>query len=632
MTLASAWILHFLWMLPLSAFLLVVQYRRRRQAMERFAEPELLERITVSVHAGKRVVIVTLFLAAMGLMVFALAGPRWGSRYQEVSRKGVDIMVMVDVSRSMMVADVKPNRLERARREILDFLKVVAGDRVGLTTFAGAAFVQCPLTLDYAAVEMFLNVLEPGIIPVPGTDLGAAIETALAAFDFESATDKVMLLITDGEDNEKRGMAAAREAARRGVRIFVFGIGEPSGGPVPAGEGKGGFAQDGDGRLVLSRLDEKNLQALASATGGAYAQSTAGDMDLDLLYFDGIRRKTEAQELKSGKIKIYEERFHLFILAAFLLLLLEGFLDDKRRPPTGKKAGRLLLLTGCCLGLLLPATGLRAAESPDELYRQGQFEEAKAAYSKGDMENPKDIRYRYNRGCAAFQSGQYEEAEAAFSSVLRRTADRQIQYKAAYNLGNTAFKQKDYSAAAAFYRQALVRHPDSEDARHNLELALRAMEQMKRQQDQPKQGEKENNPSGEQSPGNEKEKGGSKSPSYDAELEKETNRGDRSEEQKDNDAENARDGNRKPEKADPDEEAGEGRRAESDSEKDLSGELQPMEPMAAMKKQEAKEAPAGTDRKSAEALLDNVQENPAAIMRYMVPQRKGDGSPSGRDW
>lgn len=324
MTLAHLWVLHFFWLLPVAALALIICNRRRKKAMERFAEPELLARLTGEYQGGRRFLKGILLLSGLALMLVALAGPRWGSHYQEVSRKGVDIMILVDVSPSMMVEDIKPGRLERARREILDFLRVVQGDRVGLVAFSGAAFVQCPLTLDYGALRMFLNALQPGLIPVPGTDLGAAIETGASSFDFKSETDKVIMLITDGEDNEGKGLEAARKAAEKGVKIFVFGMGEPSGGPVPAGNGKGGFKKDKDGKVVLSRLDEKSLMQIASTAGGTYVQSVAGDLDLDILYFDGIKQRTEARTLKSGKIKVYEERFVFFLLAAFVFLILEG--------------------------------------------------------------------------------------------------------------------------------------------------------------------------------------------------------------------------------------------------------------------------------------------------------------------
>jgi len=300
--------------------------------MERFAEPELLDRLTGDIRRGGRIIRSTFLLAALGLMLLALAGPRWGSHYQEVSQKGVDIMIVLDVSTSMLVSDVKPDRLERARREISDFIQVVQGDRVGLVAFSGAAFTQCPLTLDYGALSMFLNELRPDLIPVPGTDLGAAIERAISSFDTQSETDRVILLITDGEDNEDKGLQAARDAARDGIKIFVFGIGGPfRGDPVPAGEGKGGFKKDKDGNLILSKLNEEGLSEIASITGGSYIRSVAGDLDLDLLYFEGIRSRTEAATLKSGKIKVYEERFAIFVIAAFLFLLLEGLIGGVGR-------------------------------------------------------------------------------------------------------------------------------------------------------------------------------------------------------------------------------------------------------------------------------------------------------------
>jgi Ca-activated chloride channel family protein len=201
---------------------------------------------------------------------------------------------------------------------------------VGLVAFSGAAFVQCPLTLDYGALQMFLTSLQPDLVPVPGTDLGAAIETGLSSFDYTSETDKVILLITDGEDNEGRGLEAARSSAAKGIKVFIFGMGETAGGPVPESEGKGGFKKDREGKLILSKLDEEELSKIASLTGGVYVRSVAGDLDLDVLYFDGIKSRTEAQTLKSGKIKVYEERFALFVLAAFLLLIFEDLVRERR--------------------------------------------------------------------------------------------------------------------------------------------------------------------------------------------------------------------------------------------------------------------------------------------------------------
>jgi Ca-activated chloride channel homolog len=330
MRLAHVWVLHFLWLLPLTAMAMIIAGRKRKQAMEAFADLALLARLTGAEQKRQSLFKGAVLLVAVALILFALAGPQWGSHYQEVSQKGVDIMILVDLSPSMLVEDITPNRLERARREILDFLRVVQGDRVGLIAFSGAAFVQCPLTLDYAALEMFLNALEPGLLPVPGTDLGNAIETGLSSFDFKSETHKVIVLITDGEDNEGKGLEAAEAANRKGVKMFVFGIGDPFGGPIPAENGHGGFRKDRDGKVILSKLDEAHLKQMAAITKGAYVRSVAGDLDLDILYFQGIKSATQAKTLKSGKIRVFEERFAVFVLAAFSLLLIEGLVAERK--------------------------------------------------------------------------------------------------------------------------------------------------------------------------------------------------------------------------------------------------------------------------------------------------------------
>jgi Ca-activated chloride channel homolog len=327
---ANYWLLHLFWLLPLAAVALVVSSRQKRRALEGFADQHLLTRLVAEDRRGSRVLKGLLLLVVLALMLFSLAGPRWGSHYQEISRKGVDIVVVVDVSRSMLVEDTEPNRLERARRKILYFLRVVQGDRVALVSFSGTAFIQCPLTLDYAAFQMFLGELEPDLVPVPGTDLGAAIEKALSALDFNATTDKVILLITDGEDNEGQGVEAARKAAARGVKIFSLGIGEPGSGPIPTANGTGGFKKDKGGKLILSRLGEEGLRQIAALTGGTYVRSVADNLDLDILYFDGIRSRTGAQILKGGKIKVYEERFSFFLLPAFMLLLLEDVILDRQ--------------------------------------------------------------------------------------------------------------------------------------------------------------------------------------------------------------------------------------------------------------------------------------------------------------
>jgi Ca-activated chloride channel family protein len=634
MTLAHSWILHFFWILPAAGFALIAQTRLKRTTIEQLADEELLIRLAPKDHKGRWFLKGIFLLFSLGTMIFSLAGPRWGSHYQEVIQKGADIIILVDVSSSMMVEDVKPNRLERARREIIDFLKVVQGDRVGLVAFSGAAFVQCPLTLDYAALEMFLSALQPGLIPVPGTDMGAAIDAGLEAFDFKTETDKVILLITDGEDNENRGLEAARKAAEKGVKIFVFGIGEKSGGPIPAGDGKSGFKKDKEGNLVLSKLLEAGLEDIASVSGGVYARAVAGDMDLDILYFDGIKKRTEAQTVKSGKIKVYEERFPFFVLIAFLFLLLEGLTDEKAGPKLS--SGLRFMIPLFIFGFIqfVLSVYASAAESPDELYRKGRFEEAEKAYARLDMDNPKDIRYRFNRGCAAYQNEQHNEASAAFSSVLKRTKDEEMRFKAAYNLGNTAYKQGDFESAADYYKKSLIYNPSNVDARFNLEMTLRALEKMKKEKTEASKSEAKR--------GTEKKE--------DKSEHKETDKEEKSPESKSQDegtdktnakgqeesGDRSRTNSEVEKESEQKEEKGTGKeeRPLEDRPENLSGELKPLKdlPQQKEKGKDQRFPLPDIDKNKAEALLDNINENRSRFLRFVIPEENRHGISSGKDW
>jgi len=635
MTLSHLWILNFLWLLPLVALALIIQSRKKKRALEMFADPHLLERLTALDHRGLRFFKALLLLLSLGLMLFALAGPRWGSRYEEVSQKGVDIMILVDVSASMLVEDIVPNRLERARREILDFLKVAQGDRVGLVAFSGAAFIQCPLTLDYAALEMFLNAIQPDLIPVPGTDLGAAIETGLSAFYKDAATDKVILLITDGEDNEKIGLEAARQAAGSGVKIFVFGIGDAGGGPIPELDGGGGFKKDSQGKLIVSRLEEDGLRQIASLTGGTYVRSVAADLDLDILYFDGIKSRTEAQELKSGKIKVYEERFTFFVLAALILLLIEGFINEKNRSkavPGGQAASNrlvFLLLIGAVV-LAVTASTAMAETSPDELYRQGRFVEAENAYAQLDMDKPRDLRYRYNRGCAAYQYNDHQSATAAFSSVLRRSQDNDIRFRAAYNLGNAAYTQGDFESAANYFKQAIGYNTADEDARYNLELTLRALEKQKdmhnrQPEDQPPQDSGQQNQTGD----NRKQADqGQQSKDKASEQEKSSGQKEQSHPAESKSGEQRQSGQAQENQAHAP------RPPQQTDAPEMAGDLQLRDnlPQTAKDGQTQRTTGSMMDKNKAEALLDNIQENRTRLLQRQISREKRPGAASGKDW
>jgi Ca-activated chloride channel family protein len=324
----------YLWLLlalPVLAALFVLLFRQRRRALEAFGDRPLIDRLTVSASTERRVIKAAFVLGSTFFLVLALARPQWGASLETVTRRGIDIIVAVDTSLSMLAEDVKPSRLTQARAAISSLLDLLEGDRVGLVAFAGTAYVACPLTLDYAAASMFVDVLDTELIPVKGTGIAAAIRKSTEAFRTEDRRYKVLILITDGEDHEGDVSGAVQAAAEAGVIIYSIGVGSPSGEPIPLRDDRGkmtGYKDDREQRKVTSRLGESSLEEIAIATGGRYYRSTAEGIELRRIYEEiaGMDRKTMSSRLQSA----YEERYPIPLALALVLLALEIAIGDRR--------------------------------------------------------------------------------------------------------------------------------------------------------------------------------------------------------------------------------------------------------------------------------------------------------------
>lgn len=323
----------YLWLLlgtPLVSVLLILSLLSRKRRLKTFLG-DLSPKLSTEGSTGKfalRCVILSMVYVCVCL---ALAQPRWGYEWRTLERKGADIMVVVDVSKSMGAEDIPPSRIQRAKREIQDLLTMLQGDRIGLLQFAGVGFVQCPLTLDYGAVELFLDSLGESMIPVPGSAIGSAIRLAHKSLKESSAEGQVgrsIILITDGEDHQSQPIEAARAAAADGIRIYPIGIGSQGGAPVP--DGQGGYVKDASGRMVMTKLDEKTLMQMASITQGHYVRSTTGDLDLDEIYRNHIRKDLAMGEVGQTREKIWFERFWIFAVAAMFLLMFDYHLCNGR--------------------------------------------------------------------------------------------------------------------------------------------------------------------------------------------------------------------------------------------------------------------------------------------------------------
>ncbi len=322
--------LFFLWVIPVMVVFYVYAFRKRDKMLALFCGKELVGELVPDFKKGRRLIKALLILMGIILGIFALTRPQWGFHWEEIKRVGVDVMVAIDVSESMLAEDVKPNRLERAKREVIDLIEMLEGDRIGLIAFAGTSFVQCPLTLDYGACKMFLDYIDTDLIPVPGTAIAEVIKTSLKSFSKRERKSKALILITDGEDHEGEPIDAAKEAQKEGIMIFTIGVGREGGAPIPLKDGSGGFKKDRKGDMVITHLDEITLQKIALETGGSYVRSVTGDMDLDKIYQEGIKQHVEQKQLKSTRKRRWEERFQWFIFFALLFVSVEFFVSERR--------------------------------------------------------------------------------------------------------------------------------------------------------------------------------------------------------------------------------------------------------------------------------------------------------------
>lgn len=329
---ANSYALHLLWLIPLVVFFYVLAFRAKSRALQRFGNSELMKKLTANASPIRPILKAALIILALIFALFALARPQIGTRVEEVKREGIDLMIAIDVSTSMLAQDVPPSRLDKAKHEVESLLGRLQGDRVGLIAFAGTAFVQCPLTLDYGAAKLFLDILDPGLIPTPGTNIGQAISRALECFDQKERKHKVLVIITDGEDHEGDVMKQTEEAERQGVIIYTVGIGSPKGDPIPMMTDYGissGFKKDREGQVVITKLDEVTLEKIALQTNGKYFRATSGEDELRKIYDD--IDKLEKKELGSMRFSQFEDRFQYMLIFTILLLALEFFIPERRQ-------------------------------------------------------------------------------------------------------------------------------------------------------------------------------------------------------------------------------------------------------------------------------------------------------------
>lgn len=425
-------------------------WRERQRLMTQFIQARLLPGLITGVSPARQKVRFVLLTIAFVLLIVALARPQWGFTWAESKQKGLDIVVAIDTSKSMLAEDIAPNRLQRAKLAGLDLMQQAQSDRLGLVAFAGGAFLQCPLTIDDNAFRQSIEALDVNIIPQGGTAVAEAITTALGAFK-EGDNFKVLVLFTDGEDNDENALEAAQAAAKEGMKIFTIGIGTPEGEILRIKDAKGrtDYLRDAEGNAVKSRLNEALLQQIAGATEGAYYR-LAGAKTIDDLYerFLAPLPKSEGQE---KLVKRMHERYHWPLAAAIGLLLVEMLLLERSRRrektpntqrSTSNAQGAAAIML--CLGLLTTTTSEASPAQALKEYSSGNFTNALTEYERllneqSKQQQPEDPRLHFNAGAAAYRATNYTVAIQHFTAVLA-AQDLKLQAKAYYNLGNVHFR------------------------------------------------------------------------------------------------------------------------------------------------------------------------------------------------
>ncbi len=324
------WALWGLLILPLMVLLFFLVKQWRKKARNRFAEHQLFQQLMPEYSNFRFRLKFIFYLIAFLFLLIGIANPQIGSKLEEIKREGIDLIVAIDVSNSMKAEDLSPNRLERAKRAMLQLLDELKSDRLGIIVFAGQAYTQLPVTTDYSAAKLFLNTIDTDIVPTQGTAIGAAIDLASESFDFESGGNKALIVVTDGENHEDNAVEAARLANEKGIRVYTIGMGTPTGAPIPttAGGGRRSFRQDQNGNTVISSLNEEMLREIAFAGDGAYIRATNASAGFEQILdeLSGL----EKSEFESQVYTDYEDRFQFFIAASVCFLLASIVLNERK--------------------------------------------------------------------------------------------------------------------------------------------------------------------------------------------------------------------------------------------------------------------------------------------------------------
>ena len=472
------------------AYWLMRRWRKRRIA--RFGDPDLVSSLAPLVPRRKGWLKLTLISLALLFFAIGMARPQLGAILKEKQVRGAEIMVVLDVSNSMLAEDYSPNRLERAKLAISKLVDELQGDRIGLIIFAGESFVQLPVTSDYVSAKIFLSSITTESVPVQGTAMGEAIRTAIKSFTSESENSRAIILITDGENHEDDPVAAARDAVDMGARVFCIGVGSPEGKPIPV---DGELLKDKDGNIVVTRLDEATLKEVASAGKGLYVR--AGNTEFGLNPVIDEIRSLDEKDFQSVVFEEYDEQYMYFFAIALIFMLIEFMISDTRNRRSlfggGKGMVAVLILMLASPVMLQAQSDRSEVRAGNREFKKGEFREAELDYKRALVEDSTSITAKYNLGNALYRTESYSEAELYLKGLgdsLKSVSPSRAS-DCFHNSGNLALKQKKYQEAVDAYKESLRLEPDNFETKSNLAYAQKMLKEQQQQQQQQNQNQQQ---------------------------------------------------------------------------------------------------------------------------------------------
>ena len=481
----------FLLAIPVLALVRLMGWKQRKKKLRKFGDPNLLKELMPDVSKYRPSVKFWVALAALAMLILMLARPQMGTKISHEKRNGIETIICMDISNSMLAEDVVPSRLDKSKMLVENLVDHFTNDKIGLVVFAGEAFTQLPITSDYVSAKMFLQNIDPSLIATQGTDIAQAINLAMNSFTQQEKIGKAIILITDGEDHEGGALEMAQAAKKKGINVFILGVGDTSGSPIPL---NGDYMKDAQGQVVMTALNEQMCQQVAQAGSGKYIHVDNTSDAQEKLNDELV--KLQKGETDSVIYSEYDEQFQAFGIIVLLLLIIEVCILESKNPLLKNvrlfkknKMGNVtkLMLLGLMLTMFNQVTFAQDRQyirQGNKLYRQQGFDKAEVEYRKALAKNPRNTQAMYNLGCALMQQQkdsaaivQFENAGRAETSPIRKS----MSY---HNMGFICQKHQMYGEAIEAYKESLRNNPNDNETRYNLALCKRMLKQQQQNQNQ----------------------------------------------------------------------------------------------------------------------------------------------------